>query len=146
MQVSPLSVQETEAFFLEFKAVLMGFLPLALGSLTPETLQRLRAIARTLDQEGLASDEHLTFWRLIFDPCGMPRLSRTVEQLIWRCGRYFAHGGKAVLTQCRDLRPDRMDFLDACAAGDADRAIRNFLAFLEVRKAAFQQSLRETLA
>jgi DNA-binding GntR family transcriptional regulator len=143
VRVTPVSAQELEEWLMEFKGMLHVLLPMAIPRMTPDSLARLREMVIPLDQENTPSGLHLEFWRLLFDPCGMPRLSRLVDQLIWRLGRYFLNGGKAVFWEHRELRPNREDFLDACARGDTAAAYAHMTAFAEARLKLFLVLLAE---
>jgi len=97
-QVTPVSRREIQEWFLEYKGLISAFLPLAVPLITPATLARLRTMAQRLDEEHVEAGLHLDFWRLIFEPCGLPRLLSLHQQLIWRLGRYFLEGGKELMT------------------------------------------------
>jgi DNA-binding GntR family transcriptional regulator len=143
VRVTPVTAQEMVEWNLEFKGLMHACLPLAVPLMTPETIQKLRVLAERLDQEGLSSAEHLTFWRTIFAPIGMERLSGLLENLIWRLGRYFLAGGKVVFTRFKDVRPNRLDFLDACEAGDAAQAYQALITFMSVRMNVFVEMALE---
>lgn len=139
VRVTPVSAHEILEWNLEFRGLMSTFLPLAVPLLTAEALAAMAGLAGRLDQEGASSADHLAFWRTLFAPCGMERLSSLLEHLVWRLGRYFLAGGKAVFTRLRDERPNRADFLAACAAGDIDLASRCLDTFIRVRMDAFRE-------
>ena len=143
VRVTPVTAQEVVEWNLEFKGLMYACLPLAVPLMTPETIAKLRVMAARLDQEGLSSGEHLTFWRTIFAPIGMERLSSLMEQLVWRLGRYFLAGGKTVFTRLREVHPNRLDFLDACADGDSERAYQTLITFIRVRMNGFMDLMLE---
>jgi len=143
VRVAPVSAQELEEWALEFTGLMHALLPLAVRTASPERLARARAIAKELDTPRAPSEVHLEFWRLIFGACGMPRLQRLVDQLLWRMGRYFRFDGKAVLASLRDVHPTREDFIDALEAGDADGAREAAIGFMQTRKAGYLRFLAE---
>jgi len=144
VNVAPVSAQELEEWGLEFFGLMHALLPLAVTRTTPETLARARTLAKELDQPRIPAATHLEFWRVLFTPCGMPRLQSLVDQLIWRLGRYFLTDDKGLLASLRDVHPNREDFLDALEGGDADGAREAIMGFMQVRKAAYVQFLAAT--
>lgn len=141
VQVAPVTLLEIEESYLESRGVMMTYLPVAIPLLDAGRMLRLRSASLRLDQEGIPADEHIAFWRLFFEPCALPHLGLHLEQMIQRMGRYYALGAKTVFAGMADLRPNRGDFLDACEAGEVDRAVGIYLTMLEARNLAFQASL-----
>ena len=141
--VTPVTAQEVQEWSLEFRGLMYALLPLAVRHATPASLARARALLPELDQPMVAPETHLEFWRSLFEPCGMPRLMGLLDQLIWRLGRYFIADGKALMAAMREVRPNRVDFLDALEAGDADGALQAWLTFFQVRAEAYLRQLAE---
>ena len=141
VRVMPVTSAELEEWYLEFKGLLYAILPLAVPLVTEASMERLRTLSRQLDEVNAPSELHLDFWNLLFEPCGMPRLLNLLQSLIWRLGRYFQGGGKAMMTEYREIHPNREEFLDACQAGDVAEALRTVLEFVTVRKEVFAKRL-----
>lgn len=137
--VTPVTEHEMQEWCLEFEGLLHVLLPLAAAKATPASLARARALMPELDQPRIAPDTHLEFWRILLEPCGMPRLMGLMEQLIWRLGRYFVADGKAVMASMREIRPNREDFLDAFEAGDAEGALQAMMTFIRKRIVVYLQ-------
>ena len=140
VSVTPVTPHEMEEWALEFKGLMHALLPLAVTRATPEALAQARSLIPQLDQPLIAPETHLDFWRILFEPCGMPRVMGLLEQLIWRMGRYFLADGKAIFNTFKDVHPTREDFLDAFAAGDAEGAYTAIMTFLKVRVGGFMDS------
>ena len=140
VSVTPVTPHEMEEWALEFKGLMHALLPLAVTRASPKGLARARSLIPQMDEASTVADAHLEFWRILFEPCGMPRLMSLLEQLIWRMGRYFLADGKAVFHLFKDVRPTREDFLDAFAAQDAPGAYLAIMTFLKVRADAFQNN------
>ena len=131
--VTPVTAHEMHEWSLEFMGLLYALLPLAARHATPASLAQARALLPAMDQPMPVPDAHLEFWRILIEPCGMPRLMGLMEQLIWRLGRYFVADGKTLMAAMREVRPNRADFLDALERGDAEGALRAIMTFLQVR-------------
>ena len=143
VSVTPVTRHEMQEWCLEFEGLLHVLLPLATAQATPASLARARALLPQLDQPRVAPDAHLEFWRILLEPCGMPRLMGLVEQLIWRLGRYFIADGKAVMASMREIRPNREDFLAAFEAGDAEGAVQAMMTFIGKRIEVYVQLMEK---
>jgi DNA-binding GntR family transcriptional regulator len=108
-------------------------LPAAMDRYSAQQLARLRDLAQRLDTDLQEYEDFRTFYILALEPAAMPLLLGFVLNIIQRAIRVFpltVANRKAL----RDVRPTRLDLVEALASGDVPRARATWAAYHEVRR------------
>lgn len=130
--VAPITAVEVREGFAAAVAIGLIMIPEAVQRLKPADLETLQGLAELLDGGDAGLDDVLQFYTVLLQPAGMPWLLDMVRKIILRCIRFFPVT-QANRRALQHVRPTRLELVEACCSGDAERATRVFTEYHQVR-------------
>ncbi len=139
--VSSLSLDELEEMLDIRIALESRALKLAIPNMTPEVLARARAILDEYDGSENPEewrDLNMSFHMTLYGPCGRPRLLKMIEDAVLVNHR-FIRTYISVTVGRSGPQADHHRILQACAGGDARRALRLLEAHIEKTRSVLRR-------
>lgn len=116
-------------------------LRLAIPNLTPQVVARARKILDTYDRSEDPQewrDLNLSFHLTLYSACHRPRLVKMIEDVVLMNSHFMRTYISATVGR-KDAQAEHHRLLDACAAGDAGRAVRLLETHIEHTRAALRR-------
>jgi DNA-binding GntR family transcriptional regulator len=107
-------------------------LPESLPRLLPEDFGKLTALAEKLDGGDATQEDVISFYTTLLQPAGMPWLLDMFRKITTRGIRFYPVT-QANRRALQHVKPTRLDLVEACRSGDAERANRAFTDYHRIR-------------
>lgn len=139
--VSNRSLDEVEEMLDIRQALEMRALKLAFPNLTPQVIAEARNILTTYDNSNDPMewrDLNVAFHMALYVPCNRPRLIKMIEDVVLVNYRFL----RTYISQTvgrADPQVEHYQILDACEAGDSERALKLLENHIEHTRSALQQ-------
>ena len=130
--VAPITANEIREAFAAAIALGLIMLPEALPRLLPQDFEKLTVLAVKLDGGDATQEDVLSFYTTVLQPAGMPWLLDMVRKIIIRGIRFYPVT-QANRRALQHVKPTRLDLVEACRSGDAERAKRAFTDYHRIR-------------
>ncbi|HJV89469.1 MAG TPA: GntR family transcriptional regulator [Holophagaceae bacterium] len=137
--ISPTEIREVYAVGL---AMLGIMIPEALPRLRPADLDNLRDLAHRLDDGSAGLEDHLGFYTTMVRPAGMPLALEVLRSVLTRGARLFAQA-HANRLNLRDVKPTRLDVVEALATGDPERVLLAIGEYHRIREEGLLQMVAD---
>ena len=131
--VAPITANEIREAFAAAIALGLIMLPESLPRLLPQDFEKLTVLAVKLDGGDATQEDVLSFYTTVLQPAGMPWLLDMVRKIIIRGIRFYPVT-QANRRALQHVKPTRLDLVEACRSGDAERAKRAFTDYHRIRR------------